>query len=79
VCCRPDIAPHHTFVIAIAELSLNTGLSWGSGALVTTSAFTVILGLCMLALGVGRGLIAYQADRTGERGGVGHGLQGGVV
>jgi hypothetical protein len=48
------------------------GDSWYAGALsclqsavVLTTAVTVILALTMAALGTGRSVIAYQADRTG--------------
>jgi hypothetical protein len=38
---------------------------WSSGALASTVALVAICALCMLALGVSRSFIAYQADRTG--------------
>lgn len=40
-------------------------------AIAITIVFTVFLSLTMLALGTGRAIIAYQADRTGEEGGLG--------
>ncbi|KAJ9516697.1 hypothetical protein QJQ45_015147, partial [Haematococcus lacustris] len=46
-------------------VALDTRLVWGKGAIALTTGVTVILALAMLALGVGRSLIAYQADRTG--------------
>jgi hypothetical protein len=39
--------------------------AWMQSAVVLTTAVTVILALTMVALGTGRSVIAYQADRTG--------------
>lgn len=51
--------------LAILNLNIDTKVVWGAEALAFTVALVIIMALAMLALGAGRSVIAYQADRTG--------------